>query len=154
MFSPLDDPDNPEFTNHPDRKVFLTTLRDDPEDALTRAVYADWLADHGHYAEADRQREYHAARKWLKAVATDCGGNTDYDGDTYSVTTLADLVNAGRAYITSEGEDYYVQYGHESLRNFMHQGDHRNLYWKHWSTLTGEAVPEKYRTDSPFSCSC
>ncbi len=51
------------------KEAFETVLQKDEDDTTTRMVYADWLDEHDQPEEADRQRKWPAAKKWLQAYA-------------------------------------------------------------------------------------
>ena len=51
------------------REEFLARVREAPEDELLRSVYADWLDEQGEHEEAQRQRKYLPARRWLREFA-------------------------------------------------------------------------------------
>ena len=41
-----------------DRDAFLAAIAADPLDDGLRAIFADWLEEHGDMAESDRQRRW------------------------------------------------------------------------------------------------
>ena len=45
--------------------AFLKSILEQPDDDARKLVYADWLEDHGEHEEADRQRQWPAAKEWL-----------------------------------------------------------------------------------------
>jgi uncharacterized protein (TIGR02996 family) len=51
------------------RQAFLGAIQDEPENEHHRQVYADWLDEQGEYDEAERQRRYLPALRWLRAFA-------------------------------------------------------------------------------------
>lgn len=58
------------------------------------------------------------------------------------------------------GHDYlrdgypWVQHGSERARWEFSEGDTTREYWRHWSVVTGVAVPEFERESVPVDCSC
>lgn len=74
--------------------------------------------------------------------------------------TFEDIVQAGRDYAASGGEDYFVQHGAEGLRDRA-GGEAAATYWKYWQAVTCEPVPDapewcagRGGPPAPFSCSC
>lgn len=76
------------------KEHFLKLIEDNPTDYSHRYVYADWLDEHGDHDEADRQRKYEGAYKWL----TDYANNkewTEVYGDTEFTERFGSVIAAG-----------------------------------------------------------
>jgi uncharacterized protein (TIGR02996 family) len=54
-----------------DREAFLRALKKNEDDTATRIIFADWLDEHGEHEEADRQRQWPAAKGWLVQFCQD-----------------------------------------------------------------------------------
>lgn len=136
-----------------ERQAFLNAIEAGPwDDELTRGVFADWLDDRGEHEEADRQRQWVPSSRWLRELAA--RHYTGYDeGRPFE---YEEILQAGHEYIDHDG--YLVQYDGQSLQDEIY-GNSKE-FWRHWSIVTGRALPAKNRwgrdfTDSqPFSCSC
>lgn len=81
----------------------------------------------------ERGKEYQGRKRW--------------EPITYEM-----LLQAGHDWL--DHEDYLVQFGAEGLRDLMYEGDNRELFWKHWETITERKVTEEQRQEAPFTCSC
>jgi uncharacterized protein (TIGR02996 family) len=141
-----------------EQEAFLKALAENEDDLATRMVYSDWLDDHGLHEEAERQRRWPAAKAWLMDFAKQCGHtypNYPHDTDEApSPLTYREVLDAGTHYVESNGLEYFVQIGYETARSLMSHDEMRSVYWHNWSIVTGRPLPEEYRNDSPFSCSC
>ena len=60
------------------QKAFLDAIEKEPRNYSHRYVYADWLDEQGEHEEADRQRKFEKADKWLREFAKK---HTDFDFD-------------------------------------------------------------------------
>lgn len=123
------------------RQGFLDALAADHDDETTRLVYADWLDENDEPEAADQQRNWKASKEWL----TEFGDRADIP--------YADVLQAGRDFVRSEGVEYYTQFGDDSARNEMYNDLTRAEFWRHWSVITGLVVSEE-RQGTVFSCSC
>lgn len=158
-----------------EQQEFLDYIAQHPEDSSARLVYADWLEEHDQLEEADRQRKYALAEKWLRKFAKKCGEtctnynevwNTYFESDQsqeageqasnaeqYQEITYEMVVQAGIDYIESDGNEWFTQYGSEGARDQAY-GKTLKEYWKNIEIVTGLKVPNKFQDESPFSCSC
>lgn len=137
-------PDLPEAGKPFDhRKAFEIALQADPYDAVTHAVFADWLDEQGEESAAAWQRAWTKERQegedWLRAFA-----------DRVNVT-FRQAVCAGSHFI-NYGQAF-VQYGEDGAQDELLDEKALAEYWAAWSAYTGRD-PGGERRESPFACSC
>ena len=92
-----------------------------------------------------RKIEESPAKKRLKAFAESLSEGSDYDGNTYSVVTLEELIDRATAHV--KHGDYWIEGG-----RFEGQDIYPN-FWDDFSELTGLVV-DGANQYSFFSCSC
>jgi len=148
------------------REAFVKALEANEDDAVTRAVYADWLEERGEHEEADRQRKWPAAKAWLVEFAKKNGSHcTNYDElddddvGNFEETTYQQIIAYTAAYVDSHGEEHFVQRGSEMLRDALYEEDACRQFWESWSIVTGRPVATKDIAryggkPNPFCCSC
>lgn len=136
------------------RRGFEARLAADPYDETTHKVFADWLEEHGLDDEAAWQRSWTAERQraeeWLREFAGRCG-TANWDGRPI---TYEDVIDAGRRYVESGGNDWFTQYGSQDAPELMWHDATREEYWRCWELVTGKKASGELRDGSPFSCSC
>lgn len=169
-----------------EQESFEKALLENRYDQETHFVYADWLYEQGEDDLADWHitwtKERQESEDWMRDFASKCGKTcTNYgqvwdeyynksetlteeqkdnwqDQEVWKYITYEDVLQAGIDFVKSDGEDYFVQQGSEEARSLMEK--HHDAYWKHWSVLTGQPVPDwtkdvyKWASTAPFSCSC
>jgi uncharacterized protein (TIGR02996 family) len=128
-----------------DRRAFLNAIEASPRDQeLPRLVYADWLDENGEHEEADRQRKYVPAERWLRGLA---GQITDYE--TFEPMRYETLIEAATTFLRSGiGHDMY---GWDMLDVVNQQ---KAEFWKNFEIVTGLPVPERTRERMFFGCTC
>jgi uncharacterized protein (TIGR02996 family) len=145
-------------------EAFLAAIQKDRYDEATRRVFADWLEENGYDDEALEQRrwtrEKQEAEDWLRELAGRLGQTCrNYDDaldgevpELWEAITYEDVIQAGYAAVQSG--NHFVQVGDMTAANVMAEDSVRELYWKHWQTVTGQAVDDETRQHGVFSCSC
>lgn len=143
-----------------DKEKFEDLLRQNEDDDLTRAVFADWLDDHGFPDEATRHRNWRAAKDWLTGLVPQLGEQClnygavwreDAEMETRPFT-YEDVIAAGY-HVLSAGYGL-IQHGDDTARDLFQDKATRREFWRCWQIVTGEVVPEGNRDDAPFGCSC
>jgi len=125
------------------RRAFLSAIEAAHwEHELPRLVYADWLDENGEHEEADRQRRYVPAERWLRELA---GQLNDETCEPMSYETLIGTAT-----------DYLQTGSHYSL--FLGDLDEVNKqmgeFWKSFKIVTGVAAPDSARERMFFVCHC
>ena len=144
-----------------DGEDFLKVLAENPDDDMTRMIYADWLDEAGEYEEAERQRAWPEAKSWMMNFADandrsleepDYYGKVDYD---FLMNLAQQIYDDGVADLAAGGNGYayaYIgnkEYLEETIRAVQED------FWKNWSILTGNKLPDEWDEDRVgFSCSC
>lgn len=111
-----------------------------PHDEGARAAHVDWLLEHHKYEEAAYYENWKEAVKWLEDFATTHG------------VTYDTVVQAAKTCLV-DGTSY-VQYGSESLRNFMTEDASSTTFWNNFELATLTEVATAKRRYQVFSCSC
>lgn len=132
-----------------EREGFLKLLAENEDDTTTRLVYADWLDDRGEHDEANRQRQWAAAKAWLVRFFQDNDGG-DYLGE---LNSYEELIELGRAAVKEANEHGFgFDCGsNESLCEALRANS--AVFWKNWSIVTGIPLPADAEK-SYFGCSC
>lgn len=131
-----------------DRDDFLRAIKAEPQNYLSRCVFADWLDERGEHEEAERQRSYEAAWKWFEELAENDGYTWDGEGKITAET----LVEAGNVFAANNTA--FVQRGSSGLQDALYGERSRFTFWRNWSVVTGRPIPEWALDESPFRCSC
>lgn len=142
-----------------ERQAFLKALTENEDDTLARMVYADWLEEQGEHEEADRHRQWPAAKAWLKEFCKEYNPDPG-DPDPYEcVIPYEELVELAREAIgeprdSDDGEQWYnFSCGsNQSMRDALESN--RREFWKNWSVVTGIPLPDDIESRSSFSCGC
>ena len=143
-----------------ERDAFLKSLTENEDDTLTRLVYADWLDERGEHEEADRQRKWPGAKRWLVQLC-DLHNFQSEDEDPYErVIPYRELVELGRTAVKEAVESD----GPSDWRGVVDCGnnmdmcdalrDNHHEFWANWSIVTGVPVPSDVEENLHFTCAC
>lgn len=131
-----------------EQRAFLAAIKAEPENYLHRKVYADWLDEHDMPEEANRQRAFEDADRWLREFhAAEFGpwnDDGDDDGDdadpqriTYTDMLEAAKSNPGSVIMTLPFDSPSVDV---------------QRFWECIQIVAGVIVYDK--TTFPFRCAC
>lgn len=144
-----------------DRQAFLDALKKNEDDVATRMIYADWLEENGEDDEAERQRKWPAAKRWLQDFRRSInreGGEWDEESDkwlgngTYELPhSYADIIEAGHLLAAGEFYCFKTDRGADFFRE-----DESNVekFLLNWSIVTGIPVPDKVFEEPNIGCAC
>lgn len=123
------------------------------DDELIRGVFADWLDEHGEHEEADRQRRYVPAERWLRAFAEK---HTSDFGSWQEGEVRWDNVECPYGRLMYFLRQHADGGGYLSFETPYGFSDYSNDLWRNYEIVTGEPAPEgEYRhAMPPFRCSC
>ncbi len=129
---------NPEDPLISDRDAFLKSIEANPEDMAYRLIFADWLDEHGEHDEADRQRKYPEAKKWIE----DAREQHNKQAGRYSKVTFDQFIAFGHA--VSQIQAVEVAINDDALEDIPNAiADKIPDFWKAWAVVTGLPLPEK-----------
>jgi uncharacterized protein (TIGR02996 family) len=133
-----------------EQKQFLAYIANQPwNDELPRNIYADWLDEHDQPDEANRQRKYVSAERWLRTFA---------DGIYASYQSILDAAaaryNKGASTLVGDNLGFDAQ-------NSYITNDNSIKFWECWSVIAGvklkdgfieRIIADEGLTENPFSC--
>ena len=144
-----------------ERDHFLKALAANEDDTATRMLFAEWLDEQGEHEEADRQRKWPAAKAWLMKLSEDNKptlrpdyGTSFYEFQMRSWLSYDQLIEWGREWLDEgKGVELYCHCGDSEwlCDELRISGE---LFWAHWSTVTGVALPPDLVAKSIYKCSC
>jgi uncharacterized protein (TIGR02996 family) len=135
--------EGPVVTDETSRRAFLNAIDAAPwDDELPRLVYADWLDEQGEHEEADRQRRYVPAERWLRGFAE------RLNDETCEPMRYETLIGAAMAYL--QDGSYYSLY----LANLDDVNEQMEEFWQNFEIVTGVADPDRARERMFFVCHC
>ena len=124
-----------------EQQAFLAAIKAEPENYLHRYVYADWLDEHDMPEEANRQRAFEAADRWLREFHAAEIESRDPDGDPDNISYAA-MLEAAR----NNPGDSIMTLPFDSPSVDVHR------FWECIQIVTGVIVHDK--TTFPFRCAC
>ena len=149
------------------REDFLKALAADEDNLEVRSQYVDWLLDREEYEEAERQRAWPAAKKWLvdfvAAHTADGDGVFERSADGELVRrpyAYADLLSDVAEYAAAaDGASpfgiYFPAVGSIDLSNAVADPAVAAEFWKQWAVVAGRPAPTSgYNNGDPFYCAC
>lgn len=137
-----------------DQKAFLAKINAGPwDDEVARHIYADWLLEHDQPEEAERQRKYVPAVRWLKGMVKEIKDDYYKDLDESIPFSYDGIIEVGWNIVCGE-DDGYV-FGSSKGRDFFAIEGNKETFFKNWSIVTGAGVvDEDVVKNSYFGCSC
>jgi uncharacterized protein (TIGR02996 family) len=128
-----------------ERNAFLKAIEADPLDEVRRLVFADWLQENGEEDEADRQRAWVAAYKYLAPLADPYDEGIEYAGVMAAVKFWADGVRGdGGVYF---GDD-------EPPIRFEEDAKEKERFLRSLEVVSGTAITKRQRANVTFACAC
>lgn len=128
-----------------DRDAFMAAIAANPLDDGLRAIFADWLEEHGEDAEAEKQRKWPQTREeskvWLRNFAEEVGV-------AYRILMEA-ADNWLEAVIDGDRWGAYHTLPYDTPDCVYRD---RKEFWKHYEIVTGKKVEDYEATF--FSCAC
>ncbi len=114
-----------------ERAAFLAAIEANPPDYLRRYVYADWLDEHGEHDEANRQRAFEQADRWLRDFA-----------ERYTIDYESLLGGAASGQGGCFGDDD----GPHAMRTLE--------FWESLEIVVGQKFTDDHRENTWFRCAC
>lgn len=139
-----------------DEQAFLNLIEANPDDRAPRLVYADYLDEHDRPEEANRQRQWHDSREWLKDYAVrlspyETNGLTDWKtGKTLIGYPALGRDGAYEAMMERVEDDAEVFASGSDLHSLDELRD-ADEFFKHLAIVLGRAVNP---SELSYSCSC
>jgi len=117
-----------------EREALLRAIAANEDDILVRLVFADWLDEHGEHEEAERQRKWSEAKKWLDNICKEHNAGCR-EGQEFTYDQLLDfgrnastMTNVIIEVFTDIPDSYNIV---TAIRDQIPE------FWKAWSIVTG-----------------
>ena len=149
----LDESGEPEEANQMRRRSFLAPLELDEDNEPLRLAFADWLESRGEYEEAGRQRQWPAAKQWMRNLASSLNREF-WDDEPERPYTYEELMDRFEALRDHDLEDHLtISFGCDETAMYE-MYNHLDDFLIHWSTLTGHSLATLDRAKIGFRCAC
>jgi uncharacterized protein (TIGR02996 family) len=138
-----------------EKAAFEQAIEENPYDATTRKVFADWLEENGFDDEAVIQREWtpekmHAAEAFMDDYAAQLSEDPDEEELKSRIFDREELLEI--AHMCLDGEKYAgIGLGFQTPDIVWEK---RREFWEHFMVLTGRPVPDDKREATFVSCAC
>ena len=125
------------------REQFVQALKENPYDAVTHAVYADWLMENGFDEEAEVQRRWtvekqKAAEAFMLEYASELSGYDDEE--RYRKVSVERVMEEATEVLA--GQQGYISVGSQTPEMVWNKAKE---FWQHYSVLTGTPIEKGYR---------
>ncbi|MCA9067277.1 MAG: TIGR02996 domain-containing protein [Planctomycetaceae bacterium] len=135
-------------------RAFLDILEKNEDDSTTRLIYADWLEEWGYCEEAERQRLWPQAKKWLVEFCEKNQGD-EYEWKLDYETLLEEGNRAYQYALEKDGEIGVISLscGNNETMCYALRAN-PDEFWKNWSIITGNPLPDEPEGNYGFRCAC
>ncbi len=149
-----------------DASAFLEAIEADRTNNVLRHVYADWLDERDNPDEANRQRMWCSAWKWMEEFAARCHSiewgiqNVAGRGPNREPLTADEVILAGTRYVDyfETGGDSFIYFSSidsEETEDLLHRPEVVGEFWHNYEIVTGRRIPAEYRGDGIIlGCGC
>ena len=146
-----------------EEKAFIASCEANPVDEAPRLVFADWLDEHDRPEDAQRQRQWVAAYRFLMPFVR--GGEHDYDEKTYKPIPPKDVpfkemmksINYWAESIKRKGLDRYgdtICFDSKYAQDELWDKTKRAEFWRCMEIITGLSASDELRNQEGYSCAC
>jgi uncharacterized protein (TIGR02996 family) len=135
------------------RHAFLKALKENEDDISMRLVYSDWLDEQGEHEEADRQRQWPAAKAWLVRFCRDYNPADETDPNKRVISYEELILRARLALEGADDGELAIHCGNNmDIQEALNAN--RLEFWQNCSIVTGILAPPDAAENSSFTCAC